>query len=71
MTKKLTFLIAAAVMLLTMMATTAMWGQSSYELYSGNLAEGDYIIYYSGKAMKNTISSNRLGYVEVTPSNFL
>ena len=40
-----------------------------YTLYSGNLVEGDYIIYYSGKAMKNTVSSNRLEYKEITPSN--
>lgn len=40
-----------------------------YALYSGNLVEGDYIIYYSGKAMKNTVSSNRLEYKEVTPSS--
>ena len=57
-------------MLLTMMATTGtMWGQSSYELYSGSLAEGDYIIYYDGRAMKNTVTSSRLDFLEVTPSN--
>ena len=40
-----------------------------YSLYTGNLTEGDYVIYYSGKAMKNTVSSNRLGYAEVTPTD--
>ena len=40
-----------------------------YELYSGDLTEGDYIIYYSGKAMNTTTSSNRLQYAEVTPTN--
>ena len=39
-----------------------------YTLYTGNLIEGDYIIYYSGKAMKNTVSSNRLQYETITPS---
>ena len=39
-----------------------------YLKYSGDLTEGDYIIYYNGKALKNTVSSNRLGYAEVTPS---
>ena len=39
----------------------------TYSLFSGDLTEGDYIIYYSGKAMKNTIASNRFEYVEVTP----
>ena len=38
-------------------------------LYSGALTEGDYVIYYDGKAMKNTVSSNRLSYLEVTPTN--
>lgn len=40
----------------------------TYTLYSGDLTEGDYVVYYDGKAMKNTVSSNRLGYVDVTPS---
>lgn len=40
-----------------------------YELYSGTITEGDYIICYGGRAMKNTISSNRLTYAEITPVN--
>ncbi len=39
-----------------------------YSLFSGSLVEGDYIIYYGGAALKNVVSSNKLGYVEVTPS---
>ena len=42
---------------------------NSFELYSSDLTEGDYIINYSSYAMKNTVSSNRLSYEEVTPSN--
>ena len=38
-------------------------------LYSGTITEGDYVIYYNGKAMKNTVSSNRFDYAEVTPTN--
>ena len=38
-----------------------------YALYDGEVTEGDYIIYYSGKAMNTTTSSNRLQYVTVTP----
>ena len=38
-------------------------------MYSGTITEGDYVIYYSGKAMKNSIASNRLEYTEVTPSD--
>lgn len=40
-----------------------------YAIYSGSLTEGDYIIFYSGKAMKNTVSSNRLQYEEKNPLN--
>ncbi|MBQ9185519.1 MAG: DNA/RNA non-specific endonuclease [Bacteroidales bacterium] len=40
-----------------------------YAQYSGTITEGDYIIYYNGKALKNTVSSNRLEYEEITPFN--
>lgn len=40
----------------------------TFTLHTGDLIEGDYVIYYSGKAMKAVVSSNRLGYEEVTPS---
>ena len=40
-----------------------------YQLYEAALTEGDYIIYYNGYAMENTISSERLGYASVTPTN--
>ena len=39
--------------------------EKTYVLYTGNLTEGDYIIYYGGKAMNSTIASNRLQYAEV------
>lgn len=42
-----------------------------YELFSGNLVEGDYIIYYDGKAMNTTVTSDRLQYAEVTPSGYV
>ncbi len=42
---------------------------TTFTHYSGNLTEGDYIIYYNGKAMNTTIESNRLQYEEVAPSN--
>lgn len=38
-----------------------------YSLFSGDLVEGDYIIYYDGKAMNTTVASDRLKYEEVTP----
>ena len=40
-----------------------------YTLFSGDLEEGDYVIYYEGKAMNNTIANERLQYTEVTPSD--
>lgn len=42
---------------------------ATYELYSGTITEGDYIIFYSNGAMKAGISSNRFTYESVTPSN--
>ena len=39
-----------------------------YELYSGTITEGDYVIVYDGNAMKNTITSNRFDYQAVTIS---
>ncbi|MBQ3723828.1 MAG: Ig-like domain-containing protein [Bacteroidales bacterium] len=41
---------------------------SGYVKYAGTIVEGDYIIFYDGKAMNTTIDKNRLQYVEVTPN---
>lgn len=38
----------------------------TYSLYSGTIAEGDYVIVYNGKAMKSAITSSRLEYLELT-----
>ena len=38
-----------------------------FALFTGDLVEGDYIIYYNGKAMNTTVTNNRLQYEEVTP----
>lgn len=40
-----------------------------YTLFSGDLEEGDYVIYYDGYAMKNTIANDRLQYEAVTPAD--
>ena len=40
-----------------------------YELFSGNIEEGKYLITVSGDALKNTITSNRGDYAGVTPVN--
>ena len=37
-----------------------------YALFTGAIEPGDYIIYYGGKAMNNTIAGNRLQFEEVT-----
>ena len=42
---------------------------NTYTLYSRELVEGDYVICYDGRAMKNTVSSNRLSYESVTPDD--
>ena len=39
------------------------------ELYSGALTEGDYVVCYDGKALKNSVTSNRFDYSEITPIN--
>lgn len=41
----------------------------TYTLYSGELVEGDYVIFYNGAAMKNTVANNRLSYEGVTPED--
>lgn len=43
--------------------------KKEFKLFTSDIEEGDYIIYYDGKAMKASVSSNRLDYVEVTPSD--
>ena len=55
------------VMFLTLTAS-AVWGED-FEEYSGTITEGDYLIVYSNGAMKNTVSSDRLQYSDVTVSN--
>lgn len=42
---------------------------TDYTLYSGSLTEGNYVIVYDGKAMQNTVSSNRLSYATPTISD--
>ena len=51
-------------------ATATVIGASNrYVLYEEDLTEGNYVMYYSGKAMKAEVSSNRLNYIEVTPTH--
>lgn len=55
-------------LLCALIAGSTAWAEN-FELYSGSISEGDYVIVYNGKAIKNSIASNRLAYSEVTPSN--
>lgn len=41
----------------------------NYELFTGDLVEGDYLIVYDGKAMNTTVTNDRLQYTEVTPTD--
>lgn len=41
----------------------------SFALYSGDLTEGDYILVYENKAVTSSVSSNKFGCQDVTPSN--
>ena len=40
-----------------------------YALFTGDLVEGDYIIYYDGYAMNTDVENGRLMYAEVTPES--
>ncbi len=44
--------------------------EGTFALYSGDLIEGDYILVYDGKALKNTVNNSRFGIQSVTPSNY-
>ena len=45
--------------------------EGTFIKYTADIMEGDYIIYYDGHAMKNTILSNRLTSDDVIPQNDL
>ncbi len=49
--------------------TTISGGLSDYALYTGDITEGNYIIYNGGRAMKASVTSNRFDYTAVTPTN--
>ncbi len=53
----------------TISATFTETVTDDYELFSGDLVEGDYLIVYDGVAMNNTLSGKRFGYDEVTITN--
>ena len=60
-------LLKSILLLCALVVGTSAWAVD-YELYSGTITEGDYVIYYNGKALKNTITSSRFDYLSPTPS---
>lgn len=64
------FIRTAFLLLVLLVGSVNGWGQTAiYQKYSGTITEGDYIVTYNGKAMKNTVSSSRLTYLEVTATD--
>ena len=53
----------------TVKASSVVAQEGDFALHLDDIAEGDYIIHYDGKAIKAEISSNRLAYAEVTPTS--
>ena len=66
--KKINYLKQYLMLLVMLMAVTSAWGDD-YELYSGAITEGDYLLVSSNAAMNTTTTSNRLQYTSVSPSN--
>ena len=65
--KKTTLLKTMLLLCALVGGTSNLWGDD-YELYSGTITEGDYIIVYDGVAMKNTVTSDRFDNQAVTIS---
>ena len=61
-------LLKSFLLLCSFIVGSVAWADD-YQLYSGDLTPGEYIIYYSGRAMNTTVSSNRLQYTAITPTN--
>ena len=62
------FLLKTMLLLCALVAgSSSVWAED-YELYSGTITEGDYVIYYNGYALKNTVSNSRFDNQSVTPS---
>ena len=61
-------LLKSFLLLCSLIVGSVAWADD-FELYSGALTEGDYIIFYGDKAMNATVSNNRLQYLVVKPEN--
>lgn len=67
--KSLLVLMVAFIAVFTLSITNKVNAASPATLFTSNLVEGDYVIYYDGRAMSNSVSSSRLTYEDVTVSN--
>ncbi len=65
--KKTTLLKSMLLLCALVVGSGSLWAED-YELYSGTITEGDYVIVYNDVAMKNTISSDRFTNQSVTIS---
>ena len=61
-------LASAKTVALTMTVDADPAPTGTFKLFSGDLSEGDYVFVVGGKAMTNTVSSNRLANTDVTIS---
>ena len=55
--------------LLGLVSFVSIHAQNDYNLYTGDLTGGDYLITYAGKALKAEIASNRFAYAEITATD--
>ena len=62
-------LLKAMLLLFALIAGSSSVWADDYALYSGTITEGDYVIVYSGVAMKNNVTSDRFDYQSVTISD--
>ncbi len=73
--KTLTSLVLVALMVVSLLpaialGTSAATVTGTFEKFTGTeLVEGDYVIVYENGAMNTTVSSGRLGFATVAPSN--
>lgn len=70
---RITMKILGKKFLLTALFMMTMGGQitkaDEYQLYSGTISDGDYLIVYNGAAMRASISNSRFNYTDVSIIN--
>ena len=63
------FLLKTMLLLCILVGGVSPAWADDFELYSGSLTEGDYLIVYNGGAMNTTINNDRLQYQSVSVNN--